>query len=418
MWNQCVGDLRKLSTTVRNQITEELTTAKWEALPHELREKAEHPLTVNLCDLISECTSEDGHTLIPISRLANMLSLPSRDRLTPKMSRQLTETIEHVGYCIEPDFRLTNQAYKWNDKVTVFLRLHDDQPNPERYRVSSCMLRLGIHVAASDGQIDPEEVSAIARAVEQMFNLNEHEHRRMTALRQLLSEIGADISNISRVTKTLTHLEREAIGKLLLALVVVDGVVTKDEIRAVRKCYRTLGFTKDEIEHALGSLQSYQTGEPVTIRPGKKPKAGEPIPQPIEELKLNRQAIAAIMTDTKEVAQMLAEALAEKDDAEDDEHLAPLPEAESEANTPEPADQSEATGTDSPPRHGELFEVLITKSKWDMSDLDTLAREQGTMLSGALDALNEWATEKYGGQLFVEDGSYLYVEQEYLVDEG
>ena len=112
LWNQCVEDLRKLSTAVRGQATEKLTPAKWEALPPELREKAEHPLTVNLCDLISECTSEEGHTLIPISRLANMLSLPSRDRLTPKMSRQLTETIEHVGYCIEPDFRLTNQAYK------------------------------------------------------------------------------------------------------------------------------------------------------------------------------------------------------------------------------------------------------------------------------------------------------------------
>ena len=58
--------------------------------------------------------------------------------------------------------------------------------------------------------------------------------------------------------------------------------------------------------------------------------------------------------------------------------------------------------------------MLISKPEWDLKEIDGLARQQGLMLSGAIDALNEWAAEKYGGQLFVEDGGRILVEQAYL----
>ena len=67
-----------------------------------------------------------------------------------------------------------------------------------------------------------------------------------------------------------------------------------------------------------------------------------------------------------------------------------------------------------PPRYAGFYQLLITRTEWDVKDIDGLARREGLMLSGAIDALNEWAAEKYGGQLFVEDGGRILVEQAYL----
>ncbi len=33
------------------------------------------------------------------------------------------------------------------------------------------------------------------------------------------------------------------------------------------------------------------------------------------------------------------------------------------------------------------------------------------MLSGAIEALNEWSTDVYGGQLFVEEEGFIVVER-------
>ena len=67
-----------------------------------------------------------------------------------------------------------------------------------------------------------------------------------------------------------------------------------------------------------------------------------------------------------------------------------------------------------PPQYAAFYEVLITRDEWSRAEVDARAREQGLMLSGAIDGLNDWAYGKYGGPLFVEDGENLFVQREYL----
>src|SRR5207244_3116521 len=72
---------------------------------------------------------------------------------------------------------------------------------------------------------------------------------------------------------------------------------------------------KDEIAQVIGSLTSHAVDEPVTVAAASTGAPGERIPAPPASdyhdggLKLDRAAIAAIMKDTKDVAEMLAAAM-------------------------------------------------------------------------------------------------------------
>ena len=96
----------------------------------------------------------------------------------------------------------------------------------------------------------------------------------------------------------------------------------------------------------------------------------------------------------------------------------PPAQAVSQATDTAPQTEGQPTATAGaiavPPRYAIFYQLLISKPQWDLKEIDGLARQQGLMLSGAIDALNEWAAETYGGQLCVEDGGRVLVEQAYL----
>jgi uncharacterized tellurite resistance protein B-like protein len=475
LWNRCLDDLRRFSLVVRRQsqkqttqavsaasveevlsvtshpLTDDirkpkakretqelLTPAAWEALPAEIRAGIDHPLTDAVCKLIQECTDEAGRTLIPVSKLAALCHVEHMERYTPTESTRICRTVEYVGYCLEPDARLSGRTYRNDDVVTAFLKTTDEDTYMARYRAAACMLRFGMIVATADGQVHPDEMTVLLQDLEQMFELNGYERRRLEVLRTLIMATGPDWAGLSQLAKFLKPEQREAIAKLLLALAAKDGEITRDEIKAIRTCYKTLGFDQTDIGHALSSLRiSEQDEEPVTVRPGTAFTVGEAIPvQPRKPvmLRLNRASIARIMADTQDVARMLAEAMHTDGELRQTSfaepfvslHLAamlpalPPPEASDTSVQPQPAaslgtyTHDEVATPALPPRYTNFYQLLISKQEWDLKEIDGLARRQGLMLNGTIDALNEWAAAKYGGQLFVEDGPRLYVEQAYL----
>ena len=73
-----------------------------------------------------------------------------------------------------------------------------------------------------------------------------------------------------------------------------------------------------------------------------------------------------------------------------------------------------ATDPTLPARYAAFYQMLIGREQWQLDEAEAAARQHGHMLSGAIEALNDWAFEKYGGQLFVEDGERLVVERQNL----
>ena len=418
IWNACIDDLRRLSTVVVKEGGAALTPAAWEAMPSEIRAGVEHPLTDAVCKLVDECTDDQGRTMIKAERIAAVAGYEPRERLTLARSRNVCEAFEHVGYGLVPDARLTGKGYRADETLGAFLRTMAERADPVRWSAASCMLRLGFGVAGADGHVDPEEVGVITDTVQQVFDLNAEEQRRLKVLRDLLLAEGQDLRGLSRLTKSLSPEKRQAIAKLLLLVIARDGVVTKDEVRALGRCYTSLGFGQEEVRHALDAVEMYRAGGPVTIQARVPGAPGEAIPVPwgeVTEVRLDREAIAAIMRDTREVAQMLATAMS----SEGEEPVPEAPPIQAQETVAHRDKASEVAVHETldpaiPPQYAAFYEVLITRDEWSRAEVDARAREQGLMLSGAIDGLNDWAYGKYGGPLFVEDGENLFVQREYL----
>jgi hypothetical protein len=64
-----------------------------------------------------------------------------------------------------------------------------------------------------------------------------------------------------------------------------------------------------------------------------------------------------------------------------------------------------------PPQYIPLYEQLITRPEWPLTEAQALARQHGLMLAGAVDAINDWSQDHRHGQLFFEEETKLIVDQ-------
>ncbi len=420
LWNSTVDDLRRLSSVVGREGDGELTPTAWESMPPELRSGIDHPLTVPMCRLVEAQTDGEGRTLVEVNALAGVCGLESRAKLTPTQSRRICETAEFIGYGLEPDARLSGKGYRAEERVAVFLQISDEDVNSQRYSAAACMLRLGLGLAAADGEVHPDEVSLLTKEIERMFDLNGHEQRRLEALRTLLIREGPDLKGLSSLAASLNRLERQAVGRLLVALAAEDGVVTREEIRAVRKCYKMIGLNENDADSALSSLREMAQGgddEPVTVRQARQGRAGEAIPVPPpddEEFRLDTSAIRAIMAETREVAGILAEAMGvTESQSEFDPGLSkavPTGGPSAAAVIDAVPTRIITDPTDLPETCSSLLTTLLTRERWAVPEADQEARKLGLMLNGAVETINEWSVERFGAALIYEETGALVVE--------
>ena len=92
------------------------------------------------------------------------------------------------GALIEPDARLTNRPYSWDDVVSLLRREEGaSHPTDSRYLAASLMLELGIYIAAADGSVDDVEVDQVARFLESQFLLDPPDARRLEALKRVFT---------------------------------------------------------------------------------------------------------------------------------------------------------------------------------------------------------------------------------------
>ncbi|MEQ8396172.1 tellurite resistance TerB C-terminal domain-containing protein, partial [Thalassobaculum sp.] len=193
------------------------------------------------------------------------------------------------------------------------------------------------------------------------------------------------------------------LARLALAIAGSDGHIDPAEIKAIQKLYATLGLDADGIYsdlHALAAssgpvvVQQSTTGGTEYAIPAK------PEPQPAlttaGAVDLDHDRIAAIMSDTARVSGVLHSIFS--DDAEPD----PEPEAVDPVDVAAAIDSGRFEGLDA--RHRTLVQELLQSESWTEDEFATLSKQFGLMPSGALEAVNEWAYERFDDALLDEDG--------------
>lgn len=433
LWNGCVADLKRLSTLKVSDSAETLDV--WRATPTELRQAVDHPLTEALTKFIAERAGDSGDVRVTPRDVATVIGIASDAKLTLPTSRRIAEAVAETGYCLEPDARLTGRAYADAEPIVLFLNLSDTPLDTAKYAAASTMLNVGFLVAAADGQAEDAELGLLTQQLEAAFSLNDTEQRRLEALRGLRAECGIEAADLSRLLRALSNDQQKLIGRLMLALVAADGQVSKAEIKTVRRVYAAMGWDRAKADAALATLMPAPHSvddDLVAVMPATPGEAGEPIPPPpaATGFTLDRAAIDALLRETHDVAKLLADAMKTDDPLDSGPattwaflppspaptpplFIAPSPAAPA---APEPlVDSPPSPVPGLPERYAAFYRQVIARSSWPQSELAALSKTHGLMLSGAVEAINEWSNDTHGGPLIYEDGDAFTLEPAYLI---
>jgi uncharacterized tellurite resistance protein B-like protein len=418
LWNQCVEDLRGLSRVAAG-VDGTLTVQAWEAMPVELREGVDHPLAHAIQSIVASARQSDikdnqHATLVSAGALGAAIGIEQRPKLTASQSRRVADTIQHAGFAIEPDTRMTARSYAWNDCVAVFLPSDTVLSDRSRYLGAACFLQLGLTIAEADGFVDPEELRRVSENIDAVFQLPASEMQRLNALRAVLLSSGADLGAVAKRLETLLAPDaRRQAGRLLVAIAAASGNIDRKELTALRRCFRALGLPPEQLDETVAQMVPQVGTDFVTVAAGQSGVGGESIP-PRNALRLNREAISVILAETREVATLLATAMREESESEQpaSEGTAVVVTADRVSAEPMASPAGAAADPGLPARYAPFLSALQVRSRWNRAEAVALAREHRVMLDGAIEAINEWALES-GGTPLVDE-----VDGELLVDLG
>ncbi|MCB9845476.1 MAG: TerB family tellurite resistance protein [Phycisphaeraceae bacterium] len=344
------------------------------------------------------------------SDLARALGIEDRDRYTPTQCARVAEAAQGAGVELEPDPRLTGVAWRAEEHVALLRPLSDGHADPERYRAASCVLRLGAAVAAADGPPDADELRLLSEHLARSFDLNAHERRRIESLRSLLVEHASDVQDVGpSLRKSLSDAQRSAVLDLLVAIAGVDGILHESEQSLLKRCTRLLGLRVADLAEVLKRVIPTTTQD---RSPAESPESQAA--DTVEPLTLDPVAIERIMHSSREVSILLAQAMVGEEESKPQAptHAShPLgPEALAAPATP---DGPEPPGPP-PPRYATLLAELSQRDRWTRHEAESRARTHGLMLSGAVEAINDWAFERFGRPVVFEEDDAVIVDRDAL----
>ena len=294
-----------------------------------------------------------------------------------------------------------------NQKVCLFFEEPSSERNLKAYKSASILLRLGMSIAGADGEFDDSELVFIDNHLESTFDLSDADSKRLECLTYLLANCPeSNFSITKKLCAKLTKAQRSLVGEFLVGIAAADGVLEKSEITAIKKAYRALELEPRLVDELLARF-SVSKEQP-------KPQATE---EPAFNLDMN--AIAEIMTETRQVSKLLEEAMEYGEEVTEEKETPPVAqEAKSvtveRVDPPESIKRSHFAGLS--PRYHKFLEMVLSKEKWSEAELDSLARNNGQMLTGAVEAINEWSYENFENWL-IEEGDEYTINAEILVSQ-
>jgi len=435
LWSECIDELKTFDRAQQVSGTEAMTAVTYEALPKELR-TGDHPEFDQWWQLKNQYADEAGWTIAPISAVAQLKGIQGAPTLTKRQCMQLLCTADAIGLGIEPDLRLTGRKYRWDDRVSIFLREEEEkQGEAASYVAAATLLCLGVRIAEADGTIDTRELAYITEHIEEQFDLSPGYTRRLEHLRHLLVTTPSDSADlVRRLQKSLNVEQRRLVGSFLVSIAVLDQAVTEGELRALRQTYRLLDLDPVELDSLLSSGgAASRTDDPVTIQQASPSgRSGEEIQHKAkapacEVFALNMAAVSRIRLETKEVAALLREAMAVTAELDEDD----LPSARTGPGTDRSlgvmiSSQGSTTAVLEPPVEGAAQELgerfrpfldaVIASQTWTRQELTAVARQHNIMLNGAIETINEWSQERFGDWL-IDDGEPIRINVGLLKNE-
>jgi tellurite resistance protein len=356
--------------------------------------------------------------LLDVGSVANLLSIAQREKLTMVQSEELAQTVESLGYVIEPDGR-HEAAYAWDQEIAVFKPADGKITVPSKnYLGASVLLKLCVLVAGADGHIAPEELEVSRRFVEKRLALTPGDLQRLQALEQILIADPDRINgSLARIAKPVPKSMRELICEVLVYVAAADNIVTKDEIRALERIFKAFELPSEKLEAYLKSV-SPEFGEVTIQRTGAR-TPGETIPRPERVFHIDMSRVDRIAQETSEVVGILAKVMTE----EEPEEIKPAREIKSdklEHPKTVPVEAAKNPSASVPEwmktleeKYQPVLLALLEQASWSRPKFDALAKKYQLMPLDAFDGINGWSDENLGD--FLLEGEDTIAIQKQLI---
>lgn len=348
-----------------------------------------------------ESTCTNGPARIVLKGIYETFAQEQPQAFNKKECEELAETIEAAGFGLAPDVRYHYMKIGSDGVGVVFPGGHgkDFKHSPEFF-VMGTVLRLGALVAQTDMEVSRSEAAVLQRLIDNNKKLSDAEKRSLSAFLLWCLGTRQTASGLKKTFESMGQEEKQAIGRILIAVAGADGRIDPREVNQLEKLYVSLGLAREQVASDIHEVVA--SAGPVTVSRGDAAPTYA-IPSEQEEaaksFTLDTDLIARYEMETAKVGDVLAEiftgqeepAEVVEEEVEYDEFEHPLAKLE----TP----------------YRELLKRLLAESEWERSAIEAVCAELGVMPDGAMETLNEWAFENLDAPL-IENGEPVYIDIE------
>lgn len=336
--------------------------------------------------------------LVDVEEIWTYTKSPLPSKINKKEAEFIQNLAQKAGYGIAPDTRYHHAIPNVDEKLVLFPEGHGKNFEPSKsFNEIGMTLRLGTMVAVIDSHVDQAELNLLTQLIDHDTNLTPTEKRSLHAYLVWRLNTPSNITGLKARLETLGKIEKETVRRILVNVAMADGIIRPEEIKLLEKLYNLLGLDKNIVTGDIHGMSSSQS----RLRPLSSPS--ETTLSAPNSFELDESVLALHESETKDVQNMLSAIFVEDEDT-----------YESDNSTMVATITEEETGIDK--QHYALFESLIRKDKWTREEVETLCRESGLMINGALETINDWSFVRVNATVFEEDGDSIYVDQE-IVEE-
>ncbi|MBI4781782.1 MAG: TerB N-terminal domain-containing protein [Oscillatoriophycideae cyanobacterium NC_groundwater_1537_Pr4_S-0.65um_50_18] len=349
------------------------------------------------------------------------------EKLTKAETTGLSKFLELLGYGIEPDMRLGGAAPSQKNYLGLF-RL--PAPNPlslsNAYLEATLLAHLAIVAASGDAPPSATEQQYLLTHLAEWVALEEPERSRLAAHIQVLLSDKLTLRSLKARVEQIELQDRGAIGQFVVRVAAADGSVNPKEVQLLEKVYGLLELDTQTLYSDIHSLSMYSLStaggrpvsksaqpaadlnQPITVRQAV-PTAGHAIPpQPKKKqaaFALDMGLVESKLVESQEISNLLADIFVDTEGtpanraSQGQTSQIPASLGKEKVQTQKSQKRGkkshvfrEIAGLDVP--HSALLLAIAQQQVWQREALEAIATQQGLMLDGALEVINEAAFDR------------------------
>lgn len=314
------------------------------------------------------------------------LDMPPPDKVNKKEAELIQNFARRAGYGIAPDLRYHLVRPEPEGHLVIFPEGHAEFYIPSaEYTSVSVALRLGAMVAQMDKSVDAAEQAALERIIDHNDSLTSMEKRSLHAYLIWRLNTPANQAGLKARIEQLSDKEKSTIGNVIISVACADGRIDPAEIKQLEKIYASLGLDSSTVTSDIHRLS---TTEPSPA------SMSQTTPEASGTFSLDERILARHESDTTDVRQLLNTIFTEDEPSEDP-----------------PAAIPSQTGASLDEAHRQLYQHLLEKERWARNEVTELCQQFNLMLSGAIEAINDWSFEQVDAPV-LDDDDDIYVDLE------